>query len=198
MNKSLIFLITVIGIFYIFFREGEVSYGPGVFAAEIPIQGMPLSTSPFPFGGYSITPLASFELKAKVLSKKNYSFGREADLSSTDLTLGWGRMSDEAILKTMDISQSNRWYHWQTEELLIPRSEISQTSANMHMIPADDLIRSQLKRVRKGDIVSIRGSLVRVDGDNGWRWRSSLTRNDTGGGACELVYVDSLYIESIN
>ena len=27
---------------------------------------------------------------------------------------------------------------------------------------------------------------------DGWRWRSSLTRDDSGGGACELVYVCSI------
>jgi hypothetical protein len=26
-------------------------------------------------------------------------------------------------------------------------------------------------------------------GRDGWRWRSSLTRNDTGAGACEVIFV---------
>jgi hypothetical protein len=30
---------------------------------------------------------------------------------------------------------------------------------------------------------------VQVNTPDGWRWRSSLTREDTGGGACEVVYV---------
>ena len=30
---------------------------------------------------------------------------------------------------------------------------------------------------------------IQVEADDGWRWRSSTTREDTGDGACEVVYV---------
>jgi len=95
----------------------------------------------------------------------------------------------------IDISQSGRFYYWQTKAFPIPRREIETHSANMHMIPADAAVAYQLKRVRVGDVVSLDGLLVEADKANGWRWRSSLTRDDTGGGACELVYVQSLTIQ---
>ena len=37
--------------------------------------------------------------------------------------------------------------------------------------------------------VRIDGWLVEASASDGWRWRSSTTRDDTGGGACEVVYV---------
>jgi hypothetical protein len=43
----------------------------------------------FDFKNYQITPLASFVIKAKVLSKNSYMLGRESDLSPIDLALGW-------------------------------------------------------------------------------------------------------------
>jgi hypothetical protein len=46
-----------------------------------------------------------------------------------------------------------------------------------------------------GDVISLDGMLVEADKANGWRWRSSLTRDHTGDGACELVYVQSLSIQ---
>jgi len=49
-----------------------------------------------------------------------------------------------------------------------------------------------LLRIRAGQIVSLAGYLVEVRGPNGMRWRSSLTREDTGAGACELVWVETL------
>jgi hypothetical protein len=64
----------------------------------------------------------------------------------------------------------------------------------MHMIPADASVAYRLQRVRVGDVVSLDGMLVEADKANGWRWRSSLARDDTGNGACELVYVQSLTI----
>ncbi len=50
-------------------------------------------------GNYQITPLAAFQIHARVLHKKEYSRGREADLSPVDFALGWGPMSDVHILQ---------------------------------------------------------------------------------------------------
>lgn len=71
------------------------------------------------FDQYEITHLATFDIKAKVLSKKNYQFGRGADLAPTDLALGWGNMSDERILEKIRISQSNRFYYWRVDSFPI-------------------------------------------------------------------------------
>jgi hypothetical protein len=76
----------------------------------------------------------------------------------------------------------------------IPRHDIEANSANMHMIPADTIVEDTLKGVRVGQVVRISGYLVEVAGADGWRWRSSLTRDDTGNGACELVWVESVQV----
>ncbi|HRN63018.1 MAG TPA: hypothetical protein PLF73_11205, partial [Luteimonas sp.] len=39
----------------------------------------------------TLTPLAGFSVSARVLGRKDYSTGREADFSPTDLALGWQR-----------------------------------------------------------------------------------------------------------
>lgn len=74
----------------------------------------------------------------------------------------------------------------------IPRREIETHSANMHMIPANDSVARSLARVGKDDRIRLSGKLVRIEADDGWRWVSSLSREDTGAGACELVWVESL------
>ena len=66
----------------------------------------------------------------------------------------------------------------------------------MHIIPANDLVDSELDRVRTGDIVEFKGKLVRVDDKDGWHWASSLTRNDTGSHACELIWVEEFGIQN--
>jgi hypothetical protein len=71
---------------------------------------------------------------------------------------------------------------------------IAQHSANMHIIPAGDPIEKELMRIRKGHIVRLGGYLVQVNAPDGWSWRSSLTRSDTGGGACEVVLVDRIAV----
>ncbi len=49
-----------------------------------------------------------------------------------------------------------------------------------------------LSDIRKGQRIRLSGQLVRVDGDNGFTWSSSLSREDTGNGACELIWVEQL------
>ena len=57
------------------------------------------------------------------------------------------------------------------------------------MIPADKAVASALHAVEPGQRVRIDGWLVELTASDGWRWRSSLTRDDQGGGACEVIYV---------
>jgi len=172
----------------------QVELGPGIMAANAPRQININTPDSFNFDDYVITPLAEFHLKAKILSREDYYLDREADLSRTDLALGWGRMSDEAILEKIDISQGNRWYHWWVDSFPIPRREIENNSANMHLIPADDEVADYIDDSRNGDIIELSGSLVKVEHSDGWYWKSSMTREDTGARACEVVYVEHFQI----
>ena len=99
-----------------------------------------------------------------------------------------------AVLRKINISQSNRFYFWRVDEFPIPRKEIESQSANMHMIPADSQVEKTLKSVRPSQVVKITGYLIEAKAADGWRWKSSLTREDTGAGACELLFVKSLIV----
>lgn len=193
--KRLVGLFIVVAVYWFFFARTEsVTLGPGIFAPDAPRQILLKAAPVMRHDDYILTPLAEFELTAKVLSRKNYWLGREAGISPVDLALGWGRMSDEQVISTLDIKQRNRWYYIRYEQSPIPANEMSLNSANMHIIPSDDAVAYQLKQVRQGDIVSIKGHLVRVDARDGWHWVSSLTRKDTGNGACELVLAKRIII----
>ena len=179
---------------YIFLGGLEISRPGGVLAPDEPHQ-RDVDTSSFrEKDGYRIALLAMFDIRARVISVARYRFGRAADLSPVDLVLGWGAMSDGDVLKKISFSQGGRGYTWRTSTFPVPREVIETHSANMHMIPANGEIERQLKSMRGGNMVSLKGFLVDVSTKEGWRWKSSLTRADTGGGACELVLVESLYV----
>ncbi len=194
MKRAIYILLAVFMLLYFFPKDKGVRLGPGVMAPEDPVQAPIRFTRSFEFKGYKITPLRRFSIKAKVLSRRNYNRGRAADLSTVDLALGWGNMSDEDILKSIKIRQANRWYWWRTRRFPIPRREIETHSANMHLIPANETVKAVLNNVRRGDIVEFKGSLVKAQSKDGWCWRSSLTRKDTGAYSCELVWVDDFNI----
>ncbi|NJN52469.1 MAG: hypothetical protein HC809_12645, partial [Gammaproteobacteria bacterium] len=124
------------------------------------------------YPGYTIEPLEAFEIEARVLSREDYSFDREAQLAATDLALGWGPMADDAVLDEIEVWQRNRWYYWQASHLPIAKREIVQHSANMHLIAASPQVAAAIKRVDKNDRVRLAGKLVEVRGEDGWRWRA--------------------------
>jgi hypothetical protein len=177
---------------YSWWTHREASYGPGVVATEAPEQTSADGAQPFQQEGYTLTPLARFDVRARVLSREDYRLGREAQLSTTDFMLGWGRMSDESVLADIEISQSNRFGYWRVREYPIPPREIERSAANMHLIAADSSVARQISNVRRGQVVHMRGYLVRADAADGWHWVSSLSREDSGAGACEVFWVEQL------
>ena len=167
---------------------------PGVASGDAPLQSpVPDDLGEIRLRPATLQPLAGFSIEARVLSREDYSMGRESELSPTDLALGWGRMREDDVLSHLSFDQSGRWYHyrWQGAPPIPPR-EIIQSSANMHMIPSNANVARELARVDEGDTVRIDGWLVQAKAADGWRWTSSLTRNDSGGGSCEVVYVCSI------
>lgn len=176
------------------FQHREVTHGAGVLASEQPQQYDADADDVRDIHGYHITPLAGYRIKARVLASKSYYMGREAELSPVDWALGWGPMSDEGVLNKMSISQSNRFYFWRVDAFPISRNEIETHSANVHIIPESGAVEDQLDTVRVGNVVQLEGYLVEVKASDGWRWKSSLTRNDTGNGACEILLLRSLKV----
>lgn len=171
-----------------------VSLGPGVKVDTAPVQTQINNAETFEFSDFLITPLADFSLQAKVLSREDYWLDRESELAPTDLALGWQKMSDESVLSQIEITQSGRWYRWRVEQFPIPRRELETQSANMHIVPADENVAAILDMVKPGQIISLKGQLIKAQAYDGWHWQSSLSRNDTGARACELVYVNELNI----
>ena len=178
---------------YFHFAGRPVDRAPGIVAPLQPRQsnvaGAPRN---FVKNGYQINAIATFEVEALVILMEEYRFDQGAALAPVDLALGWGPMSDAAVLEQIEFSQGNRFYYWRTSDFPISRQQIEHNSANMHLIPANLDIEDRLKSIRPGNIVRISGYLADASGTNGWRWRSSLSREDTGAGACELVWVETL------
>jgi hypothetical protein len=177
---------------YTWWQHRPMHDAPGILAGDIPDQEDVGSGTVLHRGHFSLAPRAKFAMTGRVLSREDYQLDDLAPIAPTDLALGWGRMSDTAVLDKIRISQSNRFYFWYTDHFPIPRKEIEDSSANMHMIPANDNAARELRRVRPGDVVHFDGFLVDVRRDDGWQWNTSLTREDTGAGGCEIVLVEDL------
>ncbi len=184
-------LFLVVAAIWFVWPEPSVDVPPGDLVLTPPLQTN-TNAAPFIFRGHTVSPLAEFDISARVLGKEIYRFDRESEVSPVDLALGWQAMSDSLVLDEIDISQGGRFYTWYTKTFPVSRAEIETQSANMHMIPSTDEIEGTLKGIPINAVIRIKGYLVRVTDETGWTWQSSMTRGDTGFAACELIWVKSL------
>ena len=171
---------------------GELRHEPGVRLDREP-QQQPIAPQVVgAFKKYTITAVAAYAIEARVLHTKHY-WADGNDLVPYDVAVGWGAMSDQAVLDGLSISQANRFffYEWWNQPP-IPRGEIECHAANMHVIAANKNVATAVKRLRRGEFVAMRGYLVNVSGPDGFYWNTSLRRDDTGNGACEVFYVESI------
>jgi hypothetical protein len=176
-------------------NQREIVHEPGILVSSGPRQQNLEGGESFDRGEFQLTRRASFDIEARVLSREDYWFGQESDLSPIDLALGWGVMSDQAVLDRIEISQGSRWYFTRYEfPAPVSDHQIITNSSNMHLIPANDWVRGKLEKIRRGDIVQLKGSLVDVDSVSGFYWRTSMRRDDTGNGSCEIFFVEEVYI----
>ena len=166
---------------------------PGVRAPDDPVQHLLGSDAPdFSRAGWKIHALATYDITARVLRKKRYWADSISDLVPYDFAVGWGPMSDGTVLRQVSISQGNRFYFWEyPESPPIPEAQIICHSANMHLIPSSGAIRRALWWASKGDVLHLTGYLVEATCPGSNNWHSSLSRTDTGNGACELMWVES-------
>lgn len=202
MARARVWLMGAFGVFCVWhagdaFLHQEMDQPPGVLAPDPPRQVQPSADSaPISHDKYQLVPLADYEITARLLSRERYRFDRSSGLSPIDFVLGWGPMSDSLVLDDLDIEQGVRWFWWSSRQLPIPQETIASHAANVHLIPATESVESDLLRFRPGQIVTLIGRLVRASSADGFSWESSLTRTDSGGGSCEVMYVEQAFVRA--
>ena len=118
-----------------------------------------------------------------------------------DLALVWGKLTEPDYDRYLQYSQSNRWYFFRFQAgAPFDMRYVIEHSSNHHLIPANANVRAALSMVRKKQLIVLEGYLVNLrgvyHGGEVW-WNTSLTRDDTAAGACELFYVKSVRLGSL-
>ena len=172
------------------FSNRSVHEPDGVLVADEPQQTLVENGEQIRKGHWTLTVRATYRITARVLGRETYNFDALSDLIPQDVALGWGPMSDSRVLRSLEMSQENRFFNWRTSaKTVIPMPAIITHAANTHVIPSTPSIARQLLRLRPGEVVTLTGELVDAKRDDG-RWiKTSLVRDDTGAGACEVMWV---------
>jgi len=193
--RNIVIILAVVLTAWIVFHYPKADW-KGQLASQDPVQISTQLPLPWFYKDFIIIPKAKYHIKAVILSKHHY-WGAETEdrLSSYDLALGWGRMSEAGVINQLYISQGGRWYnyHWIKYPPIDP-SEIIAHSSNNHIIAADQVVLGQVEHFKRYDVVDLEGYLVDIQSNKeNWVWHTSLSRTDTGGGACEVFWVTSAF-----
>lgn len=157
-----------------------------------------------------ISPLYYYEISGKVVSVRKWRKWEESDfpiwkeIFPIDFGLVWGKLTDEKYAQYVKFSHrpASRFLHWRykfpTEGPSLSEEYMSKHFSNNHLSPANETIKYALHKVKKGDLVRIEGWLMEMDlyksGQKISSARSSTTREDVWGGACESIYVKKIQI----
>ena len=169
-------------------------------AAE-PVQ-RPTTKQPFnvEYSGvrYAVEPQYEYDLSGMVVSYRQHdgdSMHRLTNdhLNMADLCVVWGSTAASPHLGEISFWNGIFTCNFQTQSRTAWESIRPQQVANNHLLSADDLIRGQVADVKIGDQVHIRGWLASY-GSGGNKRGTSTTREDTGDGACETIFVNDFEI----
>jgi len=147
---------------------------------------------------YRIQPLFRYELNGVVVSLHDadsltdiWHHGSWKDyLNIRDLCVMWGNNIRSGIYKNIDFHNDSwtcwaRWYDAETNRLFA-----GNQLSNNHLLVDDSVIKDRLMSIRVGDQIQFSGYLASYQNPtNNFNRGTSTTREDSGNGACETVYL---------
>ena len=169
--------------------DHPVRYPAGMLAGTEPKQGDAGGVQTWTLqDGTKVRPLATYEITARLLHRERYRWDGMSDISPVDFGVGWHRMSDQAVIDACQFSNNGRYLTFQSRDSVIDPT----STANMHMLPANDDVRKHLLDLKVGEVFFASGHLVCIERPGMNPWSSSLSREDTGMGACEIMWVNEI------
>ncbi len=146
----------------------------------------------------TITRKACYTVRGIVVGRENYYSGWNSLVSPADVALCWGKIAENGTYRRLKWSQGNRWYFWRAgEDFGYSNDFIAGHSSNNHLIPSTPNLEKAVKGLKEGDAVELAGHLADVAATkqtrNYW-WNSSMTTEDRGDGACEIIYLTRLKV----
>ncbi|MBR6103019.1 MAG: hypothetical protein IKP95_11365 [Ruminococcus sp.] len=142
-----------------------------------------------------------YEIEGLVVHTRRYfgPFSMADAISPMDVALAWGKVAEKNTL--IDFG----WEH--TKRALIVDADpaddyeikliggmdyVISHCSNNHLIPASFRVSHDIKKIRRGDHVKLKGYLVSAYGSrfgNSYAWETSTVRDDHGKTGCEIIYV---------
>lgn len=151
-----------------------------------------------------IVPLFKYEISGIVVEEYDSEVWHDVmhkkfdPFNTKDLCLVWGDNTENDLYRRFDYKHGEFTCYYQTKDMEAYKEFNNTQLSNNHLIPANDKIYKKIKNTSISDQVRIKGYLVEnnitsPEGLTGQRG-TSISRNDTGNGACEQIYVEEYEI----
>jgi len=152
---------------------------------------------------YLITPEYEYSLEGVVVSTHNADAFLDMAhheewrdfINIRDLCIIWGNNVKSGVYKDMQFENGNWtcWYSWPNANVR-QRFKNNQLSNN-HLLTGEESVKRAIMEAKPGDHIHIEGMLVNyANSANGFKRGTSISRTDTGQGACETIYVEKFDI----
>jgi hypothetical protein len=154
-------------------------------------------------GSVTMAPVAAYRIAGTVMSKRKYTHGWGSEVAPFDLAIVWGMLTYPQVQKQLSIKHDSlrmAYFRIKGKDLPVDMEYAASHGSNNHIIPASDAIfRAVDRHVKVHDKIVLEGYLVNVEGRNTEQrisMKTSLTREDEGRGACEIIYVTRVQVEN--
>ena len=180
---------------------GNVEYVAGI--AQEPSQ---LGTGKRPFEAvfkevtYRVEPEYAYDITGMIVSYRHHDNNSRMHalandhLNMLDVCVIWGDNLANERLHKIDFWNGIFTCNVKTRDQQAWDAFNMDQLSNNHLISDDDFVRRQVRKIRIGDQIRVRGYLASYSSGGGYKRGTSTTRTDTGDGACETIYVEDFEI----
>jgi len=200
--KKLLFLVAIFGgsLLFFYFKDkskaeivaevrgwmgAKKKYPPGILIEQTPQIGAVRSPQSWTRGNYTITPVAAFRARCRVLQKwvdlKSTEYQlRLAELGRVEVAIGWGPASDQDVMDHIIFHWQQGWYSWRLTDNFdkYPWPKIHANMCYARLVCEPEVEEKLVSSVGAGDIIDIDGYLINAVHSNGQWGFSSPTDHD--------------------
>ena len=151
--------------------------------------------------GYKVRPKYRYALEGLVVSYRHHDGDTSRmhrlsndHLNMLDVCVVWGSNASPDLLRKLDFWNGVFTCNVKTRDRAAWQQFDMYALSNNHLLSNDPWIRDQVEKIRIGDQIRIEGWLSSYGTRTGNERGTSTTREDTGNGACETIWVDDFAI----
>lgn len=206
MRLNTIVLLAVVALLLVSFWNRDDIPGNIEFQSALTHEPRQTPTSRQPFSvewhgvRYRVEPVYDYELTGMIVSYRHHDgetsrMHRRANdhLNMADLCVVWGDTAQSPNLDRLEFWNGIFTCNVHTSDRAAWESFDVTELSNNHLLSADEGVRDRVLTVQVGDQVYVRGMLASY-GAGGSKRGTSTTRDDTGNGACETIFIDEFRI----